>query len=268
MVETLVPDRLWHTIQPLLPVTPRPKGGGQFACPRAALAGIIYVLKEGIRWNALPKGYGFPSGVTCWRRLRDWQAAGVWQALHHVLLNQLHALGLVDLSRSSLDSASVPRPQRGDLTGRNPTDRGKLGTKRHLIVDRQGLPLAVLLTGANTHDSLMFDPLLDAVPPLRTGQRGRPRQRPDAVHADKAFDYPRCRRSCRKRHIKARIARRGVESSERLGRHRWVVKRTLSWLNGFRRLRLRAERSASAFLALHLLGCALICYRTLCRLDG
>ncbi len=73
------------------------------------------MLKEGIRWNALPKGYGFPSGVTCWRRLRDWQAAGVWQALHHVLLNQLHALGLVDLSRSSLDSASV-RALKGGIS--------------------------------------------------------------------------------------------------------------------------------------------------------
>lgn len=115
MVETLVPDRLWHIVQPLLPVTLRPKGGGQFACPRATLAGIIYVLKEGIRWNALPKGYGFPSGVTCWRRLRDWQVTGLWQELHHALLNKLHALGLLDLSRASLDSASV-RALKGGIS--------------------------------------------------------------------------------------------------------------------------------------------------------
>ncbi len=115
MVETLVPDRLWQLIQPLLPVAPRPKGGGQFTCPRATLAGIIYVLKEGIRWNALPKGYGFPSGVTCWRRLRDWQAVGVWQSLHQALLNQLHVLGLLDLTRASLDSASV-RALKGGIS--------------------------------------------------------------------------------------------------------------------------------------------------------
>nr|WP_157463820.1 IS5 family transposase [Deinococcus pimensis] len=263
MVETLVPDRLWQLIQPLLPVAPRPKGGGQFTCPRATLAGIIYVLKEGIRWNALPKGYGFPSGVTCWRRLRDWQAVGVWQSLHQALLNQLHVLGLLDLTRASLDSASVRALKRGDLTGRNPTDRGKLGTKRHLIVDRHGLPLALLLTGANTHDSMMFEALLDAVPPLRTGQPGRPRRRPSTVHADKGFDYRKCRTACRARGIKARIARRGVESSERLGRHRWVVERILSWLNGFRRLRVRHDRSATNFLAMNLLVCGLICFRRL-----
>ncbi len=107
MVELLVPDPLWALVEPLLPEIAQPKGGGQFACPRATLAGIIYVLKEGVRWNALPKGYGFPSGVTCWRRLRDWQSAGVWQGLHHAVLHQLHALKAVDWSRVSLDSASV-----------------------------------------------------------------------------------------------------------------------------------------------------------------
>lgn len=113
MVETFVPDRLWHTIQPLLPAIPRPKGGGQFARPRATLAGIIYVLKEGIRWNALPKGLG----VTYWRRLRDWQAVGVWRALHHCLLNELHALGLIDWSRAALNSASVRALKGGPSLG-------------------------------------------------------------------------------------------------------------------------------------------------------
>ncbi len=115
MVETLVPDRLWQLVQPLPPATPRPEGGGQFACPRATLAGVIYVLKEGVRWNALPEGYGFPSGVTCWRRLRNWQAAGVWQARHHTLLNELHARGKVDWSRAALDSASV-RALKGGIS--------------------------------------------------------------------------------------------------------------------------------------------------------
>lgn len=120
MVETFVPDSLWHLVEPRLPVVSHPKGGGQFACPRATLAGIIYVLKEGIRWNALPKGYGFPSGVTCWRRLREWQASGVWQRLHHVLLEKLHALGLVDWSRAALDSASVRAVKGGILLAATP----------------------------------------------------------------------------------------------------------------------------------------------------
>ena len=107
MVETLVPDRLWQLVRPLLPATPKPKGGGQFACSRATLAGIIYVLKEGVRWNALPKGYGFPSGVTCWRVLRNWQAVGVWQALPFTTRSLTNSTRTARWTGAALDSASV-----------------------------------------------------------------------------------------------------------------------------------------------------------------
>jgi hypothetical protein len=83
----------------------------------------------------------------------------------------------------------------GAATGPNPTDRGRLGTKRHLITDRHGIPLAFLLTGAHVHDSVPFEELLDAVPPV-AGKRGQPRRRPDKLHADKAYDHRRCRRAC------------------------------------------------------------------------
>lgn len=107
-----------------------------------------------------------------------------------------------------------------------------MGTKRHIVVDRHGLPLAVTLSGANVHDSQLLEATVDAIPPLRLPQhrRGRPRKRPTKLHADKGYDYPRCRRALRARSIIPRIARRGIESSERLGRYRWVVERTLSWL--------------------------------------
>jgi transposase len=126
----------------------------------------------------------------------------------------------------------------GAGTGANPTDRGKAGTKRHLVTDRRGIPLAFLLTGANTHDSRPFEDLLDAVPPV-AGKPGRPRRRPDKLHADKAYDHRRCRRACLRRGIKHRIARRGIESSQRLGKHRWVIERTFAWVNRFRRLAIR-----------------------------
>ena len=115
------------------------------------------------------------------------------------------------------------------------------------------------LTGANRHDSTVLAPTLDAVPPVRSGKRGRPRRRPTKLHADKAYDNRRCRRECRERGITPRIARRGVESSQRLGRHRWVVERTLAWLARFRRLSVRYERRVDIHLAFTTLGCALVC---------
>jgi transposase len=115
--------------------------------------------------------------MTCWRRLRDWQEAGVSHAFHRALLDRLGRAGLIDWSRCSLDAASLPAKAGGTATGPNPTDRGKSGSKRHLVVDRQGIPLAVLLTAANVHDSVVLEEVLDRVPPVRQ-PRGRPRRRP------------------------------------------------------------------------------------------
>ena len=130
------------------------------------------------------------------------------------------------------------------------------------MVERTGIPLASLLSGANRHDSLVFEPLLDAIPPI-TQPNGRRRKRPAKLHADKGYDYPRCRRALTRRHIRVRIARKGIDASDRLGRHRWVVERTLAWLNRYRRLTVRYERRADIHQAFLTLGCALICWNTL-----
>jgi len=106
---------------------------------------------------------------------------------------------------------------------------------------------------------MVFADLIDAVPLIRT-PTGRQRKRPTKLHADKAYDLPRCRRFLRTRHIRVRIARRGIESSQRLGRHHWVVERTLAWLNRYRRLTIRYERRADIHQAFLTLGCALICF--------
>lgn len=106
------------------------------------------------------------------------------------------------------------------------------------MVDRRGVPLAVVLTGANRHDSKVLAAAVDAIEPVR-GRRGPPRRRPDKLHADKAYDHGFCRRELRSRNIVPRIARRGVESSAHLGEHRWVVERTFAWINQFRRLVIR-----------------------------
>lgn len=98
----------------------------------------------------------------------------------------------------------------------------------------------MLLSAANTHDSMLFDPLLDAAPAVKTPGPGRPRRRPDKMHADKGYDHRRCRASLHRRGIKVRIARRGVDSKDKLGRHRYVVERSVSWLLNYKRLGLRA----------------------------
>jgi transposase len=109
MAKPLVSDDLWGVIAPLLPVRPaRPKGGRPPVDDRAALTGILFVLRSGIPWEMLPQEMGCGSGMTCWRRLRDWQKAGVWLKLHHVLLDRLGRANAIDWSRAALDSASIP----------------------------------------------------------------------------------------------------------------------------------------------------------------
>ena len=129
------------------------------------------------------------------------------------------------------------KPPGGQETGPNPTDRGKLGSKRHIVVDARGIPLVILVSGANRHDSMMFEKCMDAIPVI-AGLPGRARKRPAKLHADKGYDYPRGRAHLKRRGIQDRIARKGIESNDRLGRHRWVVERTHAWLAAFGKLRI------------------------------
>ena len=108
----LVKAELWKRIEPLLPpFTPSPKGGRPRVDDERALNGILYVLESGIPWEELPQELGFGSGMTCWRRLRDWQALGVWDELHRVLLAELNKAQAIDWERASVDAASVASPR-------------------------------------------------------------------------------------------------------------------------------------------------------------
>jgi transposase len=119
MAKELVSDELWAVVAPLLPAPrPRPKGGRPPVDDRKALTGIMFVLKSGIPWEMLPQEMGCGCGMTCWRRLRDWQKAGVWERLHRVLLDRLGAANAIDWSRCSLDSASVPAKRGASSPGR------------------------------------------------------------------------------------------------------------------------------------------------------
>ncbi|NPD21839.1 IS5 family transposase [Corallococcus exiguus] len=264
MVRELVPDAFWQRVAPLLP-PPRPKKklGRPRADDRAALEAIVFVLRSGIPWEMLPRKQFGLSGMTAWRRLEEWTRAGVWEELQARLLDELGLRGKVDFSRASIDSSSVRASKRGPFTGPSPTDRAKAGSKHHLLVDAQGLPLTESVTAANVHDTHELFPLIDSVPAVRmpSGQR---RLRPTKLYADKAYASRKNRQGLRLRGIVARIARPGVESKERLGRYRWVVERTLAWKNQLRRLRVRDERRDDVHFGFLVLGCCVMLLRRLC----
>jgi len=109
MAKPLVSDALWAEIEPLLPPEPpKPKGGRPRVPDRACLTGILFVLRSGIPWELLPQEMGCGSGMTCWRRLRDWHQADVWHRLHRQLLDKLGEADKIDWTRAALDSRTLP----------------------------------------------------------------------------------------------------------------------------------------------------------------
>ncbi|MER5409318.1 IS5 family transposase [Streptomyces sp. NPDC002769] len=262
----IVSDELWSLIEPLLPV-PAPKlvEGRPRVPDRQALCGILFVLHTGIQWEYLPQELGFGSGMTCWRRLAAWNDAGVWDELHLVLLKKLWAAQKLDWSRAVIDSSHVRAARRGPKSGPSPVDRARPGSKHHVITDGQGIPLAVSLTGGNRNDVTQLLPLLDKIPPV-AGVVGRPRHRPDALFADRGYDHDKYRRLLWQRGIRPVIAERGQPHGSGLGIFRWVVERTIAWLHGFRRLRIRWERRDDIHEAFLGLATCLITHRHVQRL--
>jgi transposase len=259
-----IEDGLWARIEPLLPVVQRNRRrpGRKRLDNRRVLCGILFVLYTGIRWEFLPKELGFGSGMTCWRRLRDWNEAGVWQKLHELLLSELRAADLLDFSRAAVDSSHVRAMKGGPATGPSPVDRGKTGSKHHLIVEAHGIPLAAITTGGNRNDVTQLIPLIEAVPPIR-GKRGQPLRRPKHLYADRGYDHETYRDQVRRFQITPHIARRGTDHGSGLGVYRWVVEGAIALLHWFRRLRIRWERRDDIHDAFVTLGCALICWRRL-----
>ncbi|APB00562.1 Putative transposase for insertion sequence element IS402 [Nocardia seriolae] len=127
------------------------------------------------------------------------------------------------------------------MTGPSPVDRGKSGSKIHVLSDRSGIPVSVDVSAADTNDAEALKPLVKAIPAVRS-RRGPRRRKPGKLHADKAYDIAELCRWVRDRGIGVRIARKGIESSERLGRHRWIIERTISGLTGYHRLNIRYDR--------------------------
>jgi transposase len=265
MAKPLVPDALWEILQPLLP-PPKPRRrrypGRKRLDDRKALTGILFVLKTGIPWEDLPLEMGCGCGMTCWRRLRAWQQAGVWFQLHQVLLEQLDDAGKIDWSRAAVDSSFARAFGGVEGSGPNPTDRGRPGVKHHVLVDGNGIPLAIDVTPANAPEITDLLPLVDSAGPLEEGT-AEPTHRPEALYGDRAYDSEPHREQLRERGIEPKLAKRRTAHGSGLGVYRWVAERFFAWAHGMRKLRFVTEKSNEMQVAFLNLACALICLRFL-----
>jgi len=190
-------DSLWERIEPLLPL-PRSRyrgrgkkrkniGGRPPADRRKLMAGILYVLRTGCQWNALPRERS-GSGKTVHSHFQRWVRAGVFKRMWQAGLSEYDELKGIDWKWQAADGAMTKAPLGGQKTGENPTDRGKSGTKRSLVVDGRGVPLAVVISGAQIPDGKLLEPTLEALP----RERPNPETEPQNLCLDKAYTGEPC----------------------------------------------------------------------------
>ena len=187
MAATLLTDALWDLVEPFLPIPPRRPNGGRPRVPdRAGLTGILFVLRSGLPWQMLPQELGCGAGMTCWRRLRDWQLAGVWDLIHFAMLDWLARHDQIDWSRAVVDSCSVRAVYGGTQTGPNPTrscqarKQAPSDLRRARRTARRSFDRCSPARLERSVAACRCDSLLQ-------GERGRPRSRPDCVLGDRAY---------------------------------------------------------------------------------
>jgi putative transposase len=260
-----VPDELWRQIAPLLPPEKPAGSRGRPALPnRQVLNGILYVLRTGCQWKSLKKEW-FGASSSLHARFQAWQQAGLFEQIFRLMVLYYHRRKRIQWRWQAIDSKSVPAPLGGEQTGKNPTDRGKLGSKRHILVDARGAPLAVVVTGANEHDLTCALELLQRI----VVPRPQTHYRVQHLCADKGYDSEPLRQNIRQLHYHVHFRRREfanrpqadpVTERRHPARH-WVVERTLSWQNDFRSLRVRWAKKADNWVALIHLACAFVLWQ-------
>jgi putative transposase len=265
-----IPDALWERIEPLLPPRPpHPLGGHNPRVPdRKAMDAIFFVLRTGCQWNAL-NATGICSSSSAHRRFQEWANAGVFARLWVRGLAEYDALKGIDWAWLSMDGAMTKAPLGGESTGRNPTDRGKRGVKRSLLVEGNGVPIGVAIDGANRHDKKLVEATIDSL----AAERPDPTpEAPQGMCLDKGYDYDNPRELVREFGFTAHVRARGEEAraikrEAGFRARRWVVERTHSWMNRFRRILVRWEKKPLNDLAMLHFACAVITYRS-CGLLG
>lgn len=260
MASSRMPDDFYELVCHHLPPEPPvgPEGGRPRVPHRNVLKVIWFVLATGCRWEDVPLELGC-SGRTALRRLRDWERLGIWDRLHLDLLGALKRQGKLEPGTVIVDAVTVRAFGGGEATGPSPVDRSKKGSKHTLLVDRRGTPLAIRTAGANASDHKQILPVVLAFPKVG-GRRGRPKQRPDDLYADRGYDSRLTRWVLRWLGIEPHIARRKTPHGSGLGKVRWVVERTIGWIKGLRRMRIRYDRLLEVQQAWNKLAASVICY--------
>ncbi len=263
MATSRMPDEFFDALATHLPPEKpvSPKGGRRPIGHRAVVRVIWFILTSGCRWEDVPEELGC-SGRTAHRRLRAWEESGVWDRLHLDLLGLLKKAGKLDLDTAIVDGVTVRAFGGGKATGPSPVDRRKPGTKHTLMVNKAGVPLAIRTAGANESDHRQILPLVLDFPVVK-GTPGRPKELPDDAYADRGYDSEPLRTLLRWLGIEPHIAKRRTPHGSGLGRVRWVVERTISWLKGLRRIRVRYDRLGVIQDAWTTLAAGVICFRIL-----
>ena len=258
-------DELWAKMEPLLPKHPnthRFGGGRPRADDRKCMDALFFVLRTGCQWNAL-NATGICPSSTAHDRLQEWQEAGVFLKFWKAGLQEYDELKGLDWSWQSMDGAMTKAPLGGEKTGPNPTDRAKDGVKRSLLTEASGVPIGLAVDGANRNDFKMAQATLESIPVTR------PEPTPDAPQGlclDKGYDYDEVRDLAKQFGYTAHIRARGEEAQAikheaGFKARRWVVERTHSWMNRFRRILTRWEKKAANYLAMLHLVLGIITYR-------
>ncbi len=263
-----VSDALWERVAPMIPPAPSHAKGGRPRVPdRQLLTAMVYLLRTGLQWNALPRELGASSTVharfQAWERV-EFFAAG-WEAQ---LLAFDEPIG-IDWEWQALDGAMTKAPFGGAASGPNPTDRTKQGVKRSLLTDGAGIPLAVAIDGANRHDMKLLAATLDGIVVTRPDPDSRA---PQHLCLDAGYDDVAVRADATERDYDAHIRGRGEERALKeqtpgWRARRWLVERTHSWLNRSRRLLVRWEKKAENYLAFVQLACAQLIFSK-CQVSG
>jgi transposase len=263
MASSHMPEEFYQQLVPHLPPEQPvgPRGGRRRKGHEVVMRVIWFVLVSGCRWEDVPKEMGC-SGRTAHRRLQEWQELGLWDRFRAHLLVLLRKNGCLETHLAIIDSVLIRAFGGGDRSGPSPVDRRKLGVKHTLLVDAHGAPLVIRSTPANASDQRQILPTLVEFPRVG-GKPGRPKEHPDVLYADRGFDDDAARAILRWLGIEPRIARRRTPHGSGLGRVRWVVERTIGWLKGLRRMRVRYDRLAVIQDAWNTLAAAVICYRIL-----
>lgn len=260
-----ISDELWSVLQPLLPIpvnTHRFGGGRPRVADRQCADDIFYVLRIGCQWQALDQT-NLCAHSTAHDRFQEWVEAGVFLTLWQAGVEQFDELCGIDWDWLAMDGAMSKAPLGGEKTGPNPTDRGKSGVKRSVLTEGHGVPIGVVIEGANRHDMKLTRPTLAEI----VVDRPDPTEaKPQGMCLDKGYDYDEVRDILHEFGFTAHIRARGEEArvlkwEAGFKARRWVVERTHSWMNRFRRLLVRWDKKPKNYLAFLHFACGLIAFR-------